>query len=239
MAVPAAAPSGPGPQTLPRPSLRSLARNPAGRQAPQALAGGPRGPGCVGAGGYCHQVAEAGREERVTGASRPGPRLAVLGLVAQSCPTLCDRLGCSPPGSCVRGDSPGRNTGCQALLQGIFLTQGSNPGLLHCRRILDCQSHQRSPRIRKRVPVPSPGGLPHPGTEPGSPALQAGSLPAELPRKPWPRLAVTLGRALEPGRTRPCRVPCDPQLIHVPKAREQAGGVGGGQDPPLASLSTW
>ena len=35
-------------------------------------------------------------------------------------------------------DSPGKNTGvgCHALLQGIFLTQGSNPGLLHCRQIL-------------------------------------------------------------------------------------------------------
>ena len=35
-------------------------------------------------------------------------------------------------------DSPGKNTGvgCHFLLQGIFLTQGSNPGLLHCRKIL-------------------------------------------------------------------------------------------------------
>ena len=35
-------------------------------------------------------------------------------------------------------DSPGKNTrmGCHSLLEGIFLTQGSNPGLLHCRQIL-------------------------------------------------------------------------------------------------------
>ena len=35
-------------------------------------------------------------------------------------------------------DSPGKNTGVgsHSLLQEIFLTQGSNPGLLHCRRIL-------------------------------------------------------------------------------------------------------
>ena len=35
-------------------------------------------------------------------------------------------------------DSPGKNTGvgCHALLQGIFLTQSSNPGILHCRWIL-------------------------------------------------------------------------------------------------------
>ena len=35
--------------------------------------------------------------------------------------------------------------GCLFLLQGIFLTQGSNPGLLHCRQIIYCLSHQGSP----------------------------------------------------------------------------------------------
>ena len=35
-------------------------------------------------------------------------------------------------------NSPGKNTGVgyHSLLQGIFLTQGSNPGLLHCRQII-------------------------------------------------------------------------------------------------------
>ena len=44
-------------------------------------------------------------------------------------------------------DFPGKNTGlgCHFLLQGIFLTQGSNPGLLHCRRTLYHLSHQGSP----------------------------------------------------------------------------------------------
>ena len=47
----------------------------------------------------------------------------------------------------ARGDSPGKNTGvgCHALLHGIFPTQGSNPGLLHCRQILYHLSHQGSP----------------------------------------------------------------------------------------------
>ena len=42
---------------------------------------------------------------------------------------------------------PGKNTavGCHFLLQGIFLTQGSNPGLLHCRQILYHLSNQGSP----------------------------------------------------------------------------------------------
>ena len=32
-------------------------------------------------------------------------------LVTQLCPTLCDPMDCSPPGSSVHGDSPGKNTG--------------------------------------------------------------------------------------------------------------------------------
>ena len=50
----------------------------------------------------------------------------VLCLVTQSCLTLCDPRDCSPPGSSVHGDSPGKNTGvgCRALLQGI-----PNPGV--------------------------------------------------------------------------------------------------------------
>ena len=61
-----------------------------------------------------------------------------LCLVAQSCPTLCNSMDCSPPGSSIHGDSSGKNTGvgCHALLQGIFPTQGSNTGLPHCRQIL-------------------------------------------------------------------------------------------------------
>ena len=64
-------------------------------------------------------------------------------LVTQSCPTLCDPMNCSLPGSSVHRDSLGKNTGvgCHALLQGIFPTQGSNPGLLHCRQLLYHLSH--------------------------------------------------------------------------------------------------
>ena len=43
-------------------------------------------------------------------------------------------------------DSPGKNTGvgCRVFLQGIFPTQGSNPGLPHCRQILYQLGHQGS-----------------------------------------------------------------------------------------------
>jgi len=48
-----------------------------------------------------------------------------------------------PTGFLCPRDFPGKNTGegCQALLQGIFLTQGLNLGLLHCRQILYHLSH--------------------------------------------------------------------------------------------------
>ena len=49
-----------------------------------------------------------------------------------------------PPDSSVHGDSSGKNTGVggHAVLQGIFPTQGSNPGFSHCRQILYHISHQ-------------------------------------------------------------------------------------------------
>ena len=77
-------------------------------------------------------------------------------LVTQSCPTLWDPTNCSPPGSSVHRDSPGKNTGvgCHALLWGIIPTQGSNPSLLHCRWILHHLSHQGSPRILECVAYP-------------------------------------------------------------------------------------
>ena len=94
----------------------------------------------------------------------------MLCLVAQLCPTLYDPMDCSPSGSSVHGDSPGKNAGvvCHlhpgtglgssalqvdslpsepqgkpkntgvaslSLLQGIFLTQYSNEGLLHLRQM--------------------------------------------------------------------------------------------------------
>ena len=68
-------------------------------------------------------------------------------LVAQSCLTLHDPMECSPPSPLkCPWDFPSKNTrmGCHFLLQGIFPTQRSNLGFLHCRQILCHQSHQES-----------------------------------------------------------------------------------------------
>ena len=69
-------------------------------------------------------------------------------LVTQACPTLCDPWTVAPPPPphthtvpprlLCPWNSPGKNTGvgCHSLLHGIFPTQGSNRGFLHCRQIL-------------------------------------------------------------------------------------------------------
>ena len=58
-------------------------------------------------------------------------------LLLRSCPTLCDPMDCSPPGSSVQEFSRQEySVGCHALLQGIFLTQGSN---LHLLWLLNCR----------------------------------------------------------------------------------------------------
>ena len=84
------------------------------------------------------------------------------------------------------GNSPGQNTGVGSLslLQGTFATQGSNPGVLHCRWILCQLSHKGSPNNALAdilnscnhnvlLPVCIPGGL-----DPGS-ILGSGSSPGE------------------------------------------------------------
>ena len=59
------------------------------------------------------------------------------------CLTLCDPMDCSPTRLLCPWDSPGRNAGvgCRFLLQGIFLTQRLNLGLLHCNQIPYRLSH--------------------------------------------------------------------------------------------------
>ena len=73
---------------------------------------------------------------------------------SESCLVVSDSLW--PHGLYSPWNSPGQNTGVDSpsLLQRIFPTQGSNPGLPHGRQILYQLSHQGSPRILEWVTYP-------------------------------------------------------------------------------------
>ena len=99
---------------------------------------------------------------------------AVLRLVAELCPILCDPTDCALQAPLFMGFS--RQEYCSGLPcppPGDLSNQGSNPGLLHCRQILYSLSHQGSPRRLEWVACPFSRHLPDPGMELGSPALQA------------------------------------------------------------------
>ena len=85
-------------------------------------------------------------------------------------------------------NSPGQNTGVGSLslLQGIFPTQGSNPGLWHCGQILYQLSHKGSPRILVWVAYPFSSGSSQPRNRTGITcrSLQVDSLLTELSGKP-------------------------------------------------------
>ena len=71
-----------------------------------------------------------------------------------------DSLG--PRGLYSPWNSPGQNTRVGIQIQGIFSSQGSNPGVPHCRLILYKLRHQGSPRILERVAYPFSSGSARP-----------------------------------------------------------------------------
>ena len=108
---------------------------------------------------------------------------------SESCSVVSDSL--RPHGLYSQWNSPGQNTGVgslsllqgnllnldikswspamqadslpyEPLLQGIFTTQGSNPGLPHYRQLLHQLSHKGSPRILERVAYPFSSGSSQP-----------------------------------------------------------------------------
>ena len=75
----------------------------------------------------------------------------LMHLVAQTCLTLCNPMDCSPTGSSLHGDSPGKNTGvgCHALIQEIFPTQRLNPGFPHCGGFFTILATREAPEITR------------------------------------------------------------------------------------------
>ena len=88
---------------------------------------------------------------------------------AQSCPTLCNPMD-------FPWNSLNQNTGVGSLslLQGIFPTQGPNPGFPHCRQILYQLSHKGSPRILEWVAYPFSSGSSQPWGQTGVSCIAGG-----------------------------------------------------------------
>ena len=105
----------------------------------------------------------------------------VLWFVAQSHLTLCNHMDCTLLSSSIHRDSPDKNTevGCHALLQGNI----PNPGLQANSLPSKPPGNPKNSGVDK--PIPSPGDLPDPGIEQGSPVLHVDSLQAEIPGKPY------------------------------------------------------
>ena len=72
-------------------------------------------------------------------------------LVTQSCLTLHELMGYSPPGSSVHGIFQARIPEWVAIPFSRGSSRPRNLGLLHCRQILYHLSHQGSPQMKKRL----------------------------------------------------------------------------------------
>ena len=85
-------------------------------------------------------------------------------------------------------NSLGQNTGVSSpsLLQGIFPTQGSNPGLSHCRWILYQLSHQRSPKCKLKTMSSGTAGILEKETREGG--LDMADISKEELTELWDRL---------------------------------------------------
>ena len=129
-------------------------------------------------------------------------------------------------------DFQGKSTGvgCHFLLQGIFPTQGSNPGLSHCRQTLYCLSHQGRPwedLEEDSVNQTWPPFLIHPPHPPTPPSFQSQHQPSfaclldfvgfslDVVRERWgrrtgspPHFSPSLDRQTGPARAqRPSMIP--------------------------------
>ena len=112
-------------------------------------------------------------------------------LVAQSCPTFRNIMDYSPCQAPLSRDFPGKNTAvdCCALLQGIFLTQGSNPCLLRLLHWQTCSLPLAPPgklilrysQLTNNIVIVSGGGQRDPAIHIHVSILPQTPLPSKLP----------------------------------------------------------
>ena len=98
---------------------------------------------------------------------------AVLCLVTQSCPPLWDPIDCSPPGSFVHGNSPGKNKVAMSSSRGSSQPRVRTQVSHIAGGFFTIWAHE----YWSGYPIPSSGDLPDSGIKLGSFALQADSLP--------------------------------------------------------------
>ena len=105
--------------------------------------------------------------------------------------------------------------GCHTLLQGVFPTQGSNQGPLHCRRILYHLSHQGSPIAHSDLAVSSCLSLTRAATQWDSDSLRFGLFLCQEPCWPQPGLQLTLAVSDAHGLPIHC-CPCPARRVGDP-----------------------
>ena len=132
-------------------------------------------------------------------------------------------------------NSPGQNTGVGSLflLQGIFPTQGSNPGLLHYRWILWQLVHKESPRILEWVAYPFSNGSFRPRNWIGASCI-AGRF---FTKKDTPKPAIKICRSIKLELK--CILPLQHQawsILHRYILRHLPMGV---KDSPMDMFPAW
>ena len=118
------------------------------------------------------QSMEFSRPEYWSGYTFPSPGdLPNPGIKPRSPALQADSLPAEP-----QGKPKSTGVGSLSRLQRIFPTQGSNPGLLHCRRILYQLSRKGSPRVLEWVACPFSSGSSRPRDRTGASCITGGFL---------------------------------------------------------------
>ena len=102
--------------------------------------------------------------------------------VTQSCLTLCNPMDYNLPGSSIHGILQARILKEVAIpfSRGSFQHRDWTRGSCMAGEFFTVWATREAQEYGSGQPIPSPGDLPDPGTEPGSPALQVDFLPTEL-----------------------------------------------------------
>ena len=102
------------------------------------------------------------------------PQAQLRNSESEICSVMSNSLW--PHGICSPWNSLGQNPRVSSLFlpQGIFPTQGSNPGLPHFRQILYQLSHKGSPRILEWVDYPFSSGSSWPRSQTGVSCITGG-----------------------------------------------------------------